>query len=90
VKHWFAAATSSLSRPLFLPFLYNGNYAGTVGNMQVFHGTLSVRGKETVMRASAMVAWTVVVEILLVCTMFIHVMGIAGFADFVKFVFGLG
>eukprot|EP00457_Paulinella_chromatophora_P009812 gb/GEZN01009888.1/.p1 GENE.gb/GEZN01009888.1/~~gb/GEZN01009888.1/.p1 ORF type:complete len:346 (+),score=14.25 gb/GEZN01009888.1/:24-1040(+) len=35
----------------------------TVGNMQVFHGTLAVRGQETVTRAAALVAATVVFEL---------------------------
>jgi hypothetical protein len=54
----------------------------TVGNMQVFHGTVAVRGHDTVARASAMVALTVVFEMILVFAMYAHVQGYKGFADF--------
>jgi len=56
----------------------------TVGNMQVFHGTLAVRGKETVSRASWMVAVTVVLMVVLIFAIFIHVQGTEGFKDFMK------
>jgi hypothetical protein len=36
----------------------------TVGNLQIFHGTLALRGKDTVTRSSLMVAVTVVLELL--------------------------
>ena len=55
---------------------------GTVGNLQVFHGTLAVRGKETVSSASWMVAVTVVIEMVLVFSCYIHVMGLNGFVQF--------
>lgn len=37
----------------------------TVGNLQIFHGTLALRGKDTVHRASFLVAVTVVLELFL-------------------------
>lgn len=55
---------------------------GTVGNMQVFHGTLAVRGKETVRRASVMVAVTVVVEMLVVFAIYSSVLGVDGFQQY--------
>ena len=55
---------------------------GTVGNMQVFHGTLALRGTETVQRASWMVAVTVVVECVLVFASHTQVLGYEGFLDF--------
>jgi hypothetical protein len=52
--------------------------------MQVFHGTLSVRGKDTVTRASVLVAVTVVVEVVFVFAVYIHVMGGTGFVHFLR------
>jgi hypothetical protein len=54
----------------------------TVGNMQVFHGTMSVRGKDTVTRAAVSVAATVVVELVLVFAAYCHVLGAQGFIDY--------
>ena len=55
---------------------------GTVGNMQVFHGTLAVRGKETVRNASIMVAATVVVENVLIFAIYATVLGVTGFREY--------
>lgn len=49
-----------------LPALLEVVMLCTVGNMQVFHGTLSVRGKVTVTSASVWVAFTTVLELILI------------------------
>lgn len=59
----------------------------TVGNMQVFHGTLAVRGQDTVSRAASMVAVTVVLELSLIFSMYIHVQSFQGFVDFMWCIF---
>jgi hypothetical protein len=47
----------------------------TVGNLQIFHGTLALRGKDTVTRASVMVAATVVLELALGFANMYHALG---------------
>ena len=59
----------------------------TVGNMQVFHGTLAVRGQDTVARAASMVAVTIVLEMALIFSMYIHVQSFEGFAGFMWCIF---
>ena len=59
----------------------------TVGNMQVFHGTLAVRGQDTVARAAGMVAVTVVLELALIFSMYMHVQTVDGFLDFMWCIF---
>lgn len=59
----------------------------TVGNMQVFHGTLAVRGQDTVARAAGMVAVTVVLELALIFTMYMHVQTMEGFKHFMWCIF---
>ena len=59
----------------------------TVGNMQVFHGTLAVRGQDTVARAAGMVAVTVVLELALIFSMYMHVQTVDGFLNFMWCIF---